>query len=546
MKTNLKQENEEALIGQGRSGKVYRIHEDGYDLAVKVFSGVDGLTDLVNYVLTGAPNAYGWNEDAVKSAHLRRQILEQLLFYWFGSKVRIAKSFGDAWHEPEKSFKISTEFVTGRPAKLHHPFSGKCDWELGDLTRNVMKPLQQKLADSGFDGLVWQAGKGNPIALNNFLLGEDKTWIWIDAESGVPALFPLNPLSLLGYYLPKSFRYKRALFDDVDVLKLKSYVVERREDLVELLSEDGFILLLERIKKLDKHQKAWKALGRVQKSINYQLIKEKITREEAEFYSEHKFQWIKKELLRLGKRAFVKLFVKLPAKLFRWLSSIRYLKLIKDSVRFLFNGDYRKQSVDALLKQRITDWEKRGQLSRKSADFLREQADRELASPYLSDFIILIGLKPLMNVVELFVLPALFAAGLINEAVLVLGVALGGIIYRTLYTLGRMIYERLMLPADKRHPRWIALFVGMIPTFGNLAYPTQMVYAAGSKSLELSEFLMYDISTRIGAKIPIWGGKDTLTEHFFNHLPDVVIRNRKALKKRKLMKIRRKQAAVLS
>ncbi|MFV0268688.1 MAG: hypothetical protein ACK5HT_16305, partial [Draconibacterium sp.] len=513
---------------------------------VKVFSEVDGLTDLVNYVLTGAPNAYGWNEDAVKSAHLRREILEQLLFYWFGSKVRIAKSFGDAWHEPEKSFKISTEFVTGRPAKLHHPFSGKCDWELGDLTRNVMKPLQQKLADSGFDGLVWQAGKGNPIALNNFLLGEDKTWIWIDAESGVPALFPLNPLSLLGYYLPKSFRYKRALFDDVDVPKLRSYVVERREDLVELLSEDGFILLLERIKKLDKHQKAWKALGRVQKSINYQLIKGKITSEEAAFYSGHKFQWIKKELLRLSKRAFVKLFVKLPAKLYRWLRSIRYLKLIKDSVRFLFNGDYRKQSVDALLKQRITDWEKRGQLSRKSADFLREQADRELASPYLSDFIILIGLKPLMNVVELFVLPALFAAGLINEAVLVLGVALGGIIYRTLYTLGRMIYERLVLPAVKRHPRWIALFVGMIPTFGNLAYPTQMVYAASSKSLELSEFLMYDISTRIGAKIPIWGGKDTFTEHFFNHLPDVVIRNRKAFKKRKLMKIRRKQAAVLS
>lgn len=151
-----------------------------------------------------------------------------------------------------------------------------------------------------------------------------------------------------------------------------------------------------------------------------------------------------------------------------------------------------------------------------------------------------------MNVVELFVLPALFAANIINEATLVVGVALGGIIYRTVYTLARILYERLFLSSDKRYPRWIALFVGLIPTFGNLAYPTQMVYAASSKSLELSEFLMYDISTRIGGKIPIWGGKDTQTEHFFNHLPDLIIRNRKALKKRKLMKIRRQQAAALS
>ncbi|MFV0593633.1 MAG: hypothetical protein ACK5M7_19835 [Draconibacterium sp.] len=545
MKTDLIQFDEKALIGQGRSGKVYRYSNNRQQLAVKVFSGADGLTDLVNYVFTGAPNAYGWNKHAVESAHLRREILETLLFYWFGTKVKIAKSFGTGWYEPEKSFEISTEFISGRPAKLHHPFSGKCDWELGDLTRNVMKPLQQKLAKAGFVGLVWQAGKGNPIALNNFLLSEDKTWVWIDAESGVPALFPLNPFALLGYYLPKSIAQGRALFDDVDIPMLRTYVAENREELVRLLSEDELILLLERIKKLEKHQREWKSLGRIQKSIKYQLVKEKITSEQAGFYTKHKVLWVRKELLRFAKRAFVKLFLRLPSKIYRWLVSIPYLKVLKDSVRFLFNGDYRKQSVDTLLKQRITAWEKRGQLNKKSTDFLKRQADRELASPYLSDFIILIGLKPLMNVVELFVLPALFAAGLINEAILVLGVALGGIIYRTVYTLGRMIYERLLLPTNRRHPRWIALFVGMIPTFGNLAYPTQMVYAAGSKSLELSEFLMYDVSSRIGSKIPIWGGKDTLTEHFFNHLPDVIIRNRKAIKKRKLMKMRRKRAAVL-
>jgi len=44
-----------------------------------------------------------------------------------------------------------------------------------------MKPLQKRLIESGFDGLVWQAGKGNPVALNNFLLDNKRNWVWIDA-----------------------------------------------------------------------------------------------------------------------------------------------------------------------------------------------------------------------------------------------------------------------------------------------------------------------------------------------------------------------------
>ena len=52
---------------------------------------------------------------------------------------------------------------------------------------------------------------------------------------------------------------------------------------------------------------------------------------------------------------------------------------------------------------------------------------------------------------------------------------------------------------------------------------------------------MYDIAARIGAKIPIWGGKDTRTEHFFNHMPDIIIRNRKALQLRKINRTRKKQ-----
>lgn len=541
----MKEREERKIIGKGRSGQVYRWVEDDRDMAIKVFSGVDDLTKVVNVVLSGAPNAYAWSGDAVETAHLRRRILGGLLKLWFGDKVRIAESYGTAWDNDEKAYQLSTEFIEGRPVNLHHPFSGRTDWEIKDITKNVMKPLQKKLAESGFEGLVWQAGKGNPIALNNFLLDKNNTWVWIDAESGVPALFPLNPLSLLFFYLPKSIKYRRALFDDVDIRKLKDYVKSERDGLINLAGEDAFVLLWKQICELDKRQKSWKSISRIRKSILYHQKKELITKEQADWYLEHRMIWVLKELGNFIRRGFVKLFYKLPVKVFRKLLSIPFLQILKNSFRFLFNGNYRKKSVDDLLKKRITGWEERGQIGKKSSDFLRDQADKELTSPYLADFIILIGLKPLMNVVELVVLPAMYAGGLINEAILVTGVAFGGIIYRTLYTLGRIIYERVALPVEKRYPRWIALVIGMIPTFGNLAYPTQMVYAAGSKSKELAEFLMFDISTRIGGKIPIWGGKDTLTEHFFNHIPDLVIRNRKAFGKRKrLRKLKKERAEV--
>ncbi len=521
---------QDKIIGKGRSGQVYRkTDSSGKDLAVKVFSGVDGLTDFVNYVLTGAPNPYAWNEDAVESAHYRREVLSLLISFWFKSGVRIAKSYGTDWHETEKAFKITTEFISGRPVALRHPFSNDTDKELASLVKGVMKPLEKKLIEAGFDGLVWQAGKGNPIALNNFLLDRNGDWVWIDAESGVPALFPLNPLSLLSFYIPKSLKFRRPMFDDVDIIKLRNYIETNHDQLGKKLGDDKLTWLHEYVRRLDIYQKKWKSVKRIQKSIQYQLKKEHITTRQAEWYTKHPMIWITKEFGKLFKRALVKFFVKLPLKIVNILFSLKYWTILKKSFRFIFIGHYRKNKTEELINGRLADWEKRGQLKPEHSEFLQKQTQKESTSPYLADFIILMGLKPLTNIIELIILPALYASGFIGEAALAIGVAFGGIIYRTAYTVGKIIYENLALKEEERHPRWIALIIGLIPTFGNLAYPTQMVYAANTKSPELAEFLLYDISARIGAKIPIWGGKDTRTEHFFNHIPDIILRKRKSL-----------------
>ena len=196
----------EQVLGRGRAAIVYRCRDEvGRDVARKVFTS-DALTKAVHYVLSGAPNAYIWNEPAVRSAVLRRRIVASLVQAWFGSKLRVAEAYGHAWDEQARAFEIRCQFVAGRHVQLHHPFTAGRNGQLSDLTRQVMKPLQTHLVEAGLDGLVWQAGRGNPVALSNFLAEDDsptgeRRWVWIDLESGVPALIPINPLDLILFYI---------------------------------------------------------------------------------------------------------------------------------------------------------------------------------------------------------------------------------------------------------------------------------------------------------------------------------------------------------
>ena len=41
---------------------------------------------------------------------------------------------------------------------------------------------------------------------------------------------------------------------------------------------------------------------------------------------------------------------------------------------------------------------------------------------------------------------------------------------------------------------------------------------------QLARFILYDVLASIGRAVPIWGGADSLTEHWANRLGDVVVR----------------------
>jgi hypothetical protein len=112
-------------IGRGRSGVVSRSESDGVTYAVKTFTAQDSLVKLVCTIFLGAQNPYAWNRDVIECAHARREILRRLLPVWDDVEAEVAQSFGTNWNEEYKAYEIRTEFVDGRHAALHHPFSSE-------------------------------------------------------------------------------------------------------------------------------------------------------------------------------------------------------------------------------------------------------------------------------------------------------------------------------------------------------------------------------------------------------------------------------------
>ena len=492
-------------------------------MARKVFAS-DALIKAIHYVFSGAPNAYIWNEHAVRSAVLRRRIAAGLVQAWFGPKLSVAEAYGHAWDEQTGAFEISCRFSPGRHVQLHHPFTSSSDGQLGDLVRQVMRPLQAHLAEAGLDGLVWQAGRGNPVALNNFLReGADQDgggrWVWIDLESGVPALIPINPLDLILFYLPKSLRHRCALFDDVDIPRLRTYVAAHRDELAAALGSPRLDELTADIDSLAESQRQWKSLPRHERSITYRLTKGVITQAQADWYKRHPLLWYGRELSR-SYRPVLRAVWGLGKALVARLRAVDVLEALKSGWLLVGSQRYRARIARDYVGRRIAHWQDRGQLEAADADELRRGLDAEEASTYLTDFGVHVGIKPLVKTLQWWVLPALFATGHIDGLVFGVLMVEGGAVARTIYTLGRLLQNTVR----RREKPWVALAVGMMPMIGNLAYPLQLLFRGAHTHAPIAQFIVYDTFSRLGRWTPIWGGPDTLTEHLFNRLPDRLIR----------------------
>ena len=514
-------------IGRGRSGIVYFDNDaSGHELACKVFDS-RGLTKVVQWLTLGAPNPYMWSQDAVECAKLRRNILKLLVPVWTAGEVDVAGARAVLWNSAQTTFELQTDFVRGRAASLDHSLRTDPNDEAVSLWRRTMPALRAHLEHAGFDGLLWQAGIGNPVALNNFLLeqssqeaqtaGEetgDKRWVWIDLESGVPAIFPISPKVFFKYSLAHWLRLGHPLFDDVDVSRLETYLQSNQDELRLALGEDAYQTIESEAIRLGGHQLKWKSLGRLQSSIQYRLAQGDIDEQQAAYYSNHSLRWVFGEARR-GMRAFARGLRRGLSSIWQRLQRIGILKIVRSGWRFLSSQKYREEFIHRFLDRSIGHWKDRDQLSGEEAQILRAQIGSPDSSVYITDFGIHVAIKPAVKIVQYWLLPALFAFGLLSGQTLALLIITGGALGRSSYTLWRIIQS-----AKRGNERpWIALVIGVLPLIGNLAFPIQMMYSAGSKDEKLARFMIDDGFTRIGRILPIWGGADTWTEHAFNRIP---------------------------
>ena len=520
----LQQSSAAKLLGAGRSGKVFLVNNSKGAIARKIFY-TDTIAGIIHYFLFGSPNPYIWNEDAIACAFYRRKILGSLVQFWFADRLTVADAISTRWNQEYKAYQIDTEFIKGRHVALRQPCSRDRDIEIFALVRGIMLPLQKKLIEAGLDGLVWQAGKGTPTALNNFLLASDSSeklvFVWIDLESGVPALFPINIIALFTFYLPKALKYKRVMFDDVDNSKLTRYTHTYKTDLVANLGSERYQEILEWVDRLAYHQDKWKLMRRVDRSIQYQLKKGAIDEQQARWYSEHPLVWYGRELLNIFKKIVHKLSIKLPVFIIRKIISIPYIQFLQNFWMFIVSQRYRTNIVRNYVARRIDTWQSRKHLLKEEASGLLQSLEREKSSEYLTDFGVHLGIKLFVKIIEYVLVPLLYIAGLIDEFIFITWLIVGGPVYRTIYTSWRALQAAI---AGQEIP-WIAFLVGLIPTVGILAYPCQIIWSAKGKKQKIAQFIVYDFFTRIGAKIPAWGGEDTNTEHFFNRIADKIARH---------------------
>ncbi len=524
--------NAGAFIGRGRAAEVYleiSDHDGGGARVRKVFTG-ETVSGIVLGVLTGAGNPYTWCESAIQCAVARRNILNVLVRFWFGDDaLRVVETFDYKWDEEHLAFAIRSRFVDG----YHAPLKGADDEHpdadgMHDLVHRIQKPLQQHLQDAGFDGLVWQAGKGNPLGAANFMIDANRVtdtqpcpWVWIDLESGVPALFAVNPLATLGYYIPKCLKHRRLLFDDVDVQTLQRYLDQHQIEICAAnnLDADGWQTLEQQVRVLTAQQDKWKSIPRHARGIENERAQMRITAAQAEWYQQRPLRW---SVRYAGVRA-VGLLAKVAKKskrLARFLTPHLLWRVMTLGTRFAFMQRYRQHVAWHVVGRRIRSWKNRRQISTLQARELRQLLRADEAAVYMTDFGVHVAIKPAVKIFQYGILPALLAAGLLTPPVAAFLLLTGGLFARTGYTLGRIIQNAIL-----GRPRpWVALVVGVFPVAGNAAFPIQLLYCGSAESGKLARFIIHDVVSGFGRAIPIWGGADSVTEHLANRVGNAITR----------------------
>jgi hypothetical protein len=264
------------------------------------------LNAFAQYLFLGAPDPYALDGHAVQTAVLRRRILATLTRYWFGDRLTVAAAWSRAWSGDAIECSLRVERIEEEaPAHSQVTINGPTrspSEEMRSEWHRLARPLQQRLVESGFTGLLPAVGLGARSALSRFRrvnASGRAHWVWCDLESRLPATFTTNPLALLFVYLPASVRQGRLLFDDVEIDRLRRYVAQRSTELEASLGARPMREMIHDIDRLRFHQMEWKRSSLLGRRVRSRLRRGQITADEALRYEKHPVHFYTREALRI-------------------------------------------------------------------------------------------------------------------------------------------------------------------------------------------------------------------------------------------------------
>jgi hypothetical protein len=235
-----------------------------------------------------------------------------------------------------------------------------------------------------------------------------------------------------------------------------------------------------RVTVMSPHVMAWVQAGRLDRHIGLRLLRHG-------------------RLLPCGAWALVAM---LPAALVRVFHDRQYrVSVLRHAYRALVDERYQLSLAAQCIARRIQAWESMHRLTTAEADRLRHAVAMPSAQEYVRGFGVHLALKALLPSVLLD--PLFVGAAVATGSLYPLALIWVRSLAITIYTVVRWIKR-----PDLRFGT--ALAVGLVPKAGILAYPIQLstVYP------ELSGFLMRDLASGLGQRLPVYGGHHTRTEHW--------------------------------
>jgi hypothetical protein len=192
----------------------------------------------------------------------------------------------------------------------------------------------------------------------------------------------------------------------------------------------------------------------------------------------------------------------LPAPLVRVFRDPQYrATAVWHAYRAVVDERYQLSLAAQCIARRIQEWESMQRLTTAEANSLRQTVAMPSAQEYVRGFGVHLALKALLPSVLLD--PLFVGAAVATGSVYPLALVWVRSLAITIYTAVRWIKRRDLCFGT-------ALAIGLVPKAGILAYPMQL----STVHPELAGFLMRDLGSRLGQRLPVYGGHHTRTEHW--------------------------------